>query len=310
MIMNRKLGIVLGMTVLTSILSGCSNTPAQPEKTAAKPKMVEEKEKEKTPYEVLESAVKKNEQWTSWSTHTTSHIKQADIYGGTDKVFEIDNDEYANYQNLDDGYYGAASWDVGDWGQFRIVYVKDKMYQLTGYSANAPAPMNGHIGFRAFELSKKALEANRQPISMNEAFKETDLFEATQTKEGDKTTIAFQLKDSKKFQDFLLSEDEDAQSKRTLDNGLEVNENDFTQYDFTYVVDKDGFVESYSYVMTEKYTEDKEGTYSSEVIFYNPDQVNWDVETIDAFFDQIPKDQDEGEFTTDLTFTATKPEGK
>lgn len=35
MIMNRKLGIVLGVTVLTSILGGCSNTSAQSEKNGS-----------------------------------------------------------------------------------------------------------------------------------------------------------------------------------------------------------------------------------------------------------------------------------
>lgn len=304
--MKGKFLIACGISALMSI-TGCSNASSGPKEEKSE-EITKQKDVEKTPYDVLEEAAKKSESWKSWGIHRVESIHQADIYGMSGKVFDLDLDEYTNVQIADNVCYQVSEWDEGDWQRFRIVYATNsEIIQASGYGTNAPSPLAGHISFTKYDSDKEIFKSSQKAISLNEAFNDPEIFESSLITEEEKTIVTFKLKDPQKYQDYLLKKNEDAESKITLENGLEINDNYYTQYDWTYEINQEGIIESYQYDITENFTEDMDSINTATITFYDMNTIEMDTVTIDSLIEQIPKDQEEGELTGDITYSVTRP---
>lgn len=294
--------LTIGMSMLMA-LTGCSSigseSAVQQKEEKAKEEKVEEVKKEKTNYEILEEACKKNDEWTTWGVRIVYKVKQPVLIEGEEKLVSTVYDGYSNDICESDICYSVTNWGNGESGSTAVTYnTPEEGYSITLWNSYEP-----RIGrFYKNGSSSERYAQKRKAVELESAYNEADIFESEIKKENEKTILNFCLKDSQKYQN-LLKQDNSSEDS----NASEDYKYLYTKFDATYVIGKEGYVESYSYDIVEKTAEDQENSVKIENTFYRPNDIVGDRAAIDALIQQIPKDQSEGQFTSDFKYTVELP---
>ncbi|TGY65653.1 hypothetical protein [Dubosiella muris] len=291
--MNKKTWLAVGMGLLLC-MTGCSNAEtSEPKKEMAKTeeKVVEEKEKEKTPYDVLQDAIKKDQEWESWSTHTTNNYQRPDFEqtNGGNPV-EGKNITYTNNLKTKDAFYQIMEevYEKYNYSSYQIQKATDEeSLEVMAHQGDG----NGLVGdmFIRNKLSNEKYEVESAPYSLDgDYFGEPELFDASQSQDGDNTIIKFTLKDGKKFQDYLVTKLR-YDPKQKLPDGSEIDCYLYSKYEMVYTIDKDGYLQSYQLDMTDKQTEDSESNYTIISTFYKENATEVNSKIIDEVVAQVPE---------------------
>lgn len=304
--MNKKVLLNIGIGLLVC-LTGCSNTPtAEPEKETAKTEeksdaKVEESQKEKTPYDVLQEAIKKDQEWTSWSSYTTNSFHRPDFekMNGGNPV-EGSYETYSNNLKTSDAFYQAQEEDYSGYAVYHIQKTTDQ--ESISVSVDRTGNGNEMVGshFIRNKSSKEKYEDLSSPYSLDgDYFGESDLFDSSQSQDGENTIIKFTLKDGKKFQDYLVT-NLHYEAKQELPDGTEIDSCLYSKYEIVFTLDKEGYLQSYQLDMIEKNSEDQESNYNISVKFYKENSTEVDSKVIDEVISQVPETGQYGQL--DVTF--------
>lgn len=304
--MNKKTLFNIGLGMLIC-LTGCSSSPvAESTKETAKTEEKtdskdEEKEKEKTPYDVLLDAITKDQEWSSWSSETinTYHRPDFEKSNGGNPV-EGSYESYVNSMKTKDAFYQIMEDDYADFTDYKIQKTTDQ----ESISVAAVRTGNGDEMLSNYFIrnksSKEKYKTESSPYALDgDFFEKTDLFDSTQSQDGDNTIVKFSLKDGKKFQDYLVT-NLHYEAKQQLPDGTEIESYLYSKYEMTFTIDKEGYLQSYHLDMIEKNTEDQESNYSISVKFYNENSTKVDSEVIDEVMSRVPETGVHGQL--DVTF--------
>lgn len=295
--MNKKTWLAVGMGLLLC-MTGCSNAEtSEPKKETAKTeeKVVEEKEKEKTPYDVLQDAIKKDQEWESWSAYTTTSYHRPDFeqMNGGNPV-EGNTTTYTNNLKTKDAFYEMREDNYGDYASYQMIKSTDEESLEVMAHQGTGNELIGEMFIRN-KLSKGKYEVESSPYSLDgDYFGELELFDTSQSQDGDNTIIKFTLKDGKKFQDYLVTKLK-YDPKQKLPDGSEIDCYLYSKYEMVYTIDKDGYLQSYQLDMTDKQTKDSESNYTIVSTFYKENATEVNSKVIDEVVAQVPETGQHGE---------------
>lgn len=309
--MRKYYKILFGISLLLS-LSGCTSSVSN--SVENKEVQTEEKEqadleaKEKSAYQLLEEAIKKNEEWTSWGVVIKKESRESDFFGYYDGVpIESKNTYYKNIVIKDNTYYSVEDGNDDLSTRFEILKMTDttKIF-ISGHYFENQSP-NAQFVYQKSDSSKEAFATACHPINSIPSFEDSELFNSTITQENGKTVLSFDLKDSEKFHDYLV-ETENDDGKTVLDNGVELDRFHFDTYSWSYTINEEGYIEAYQYELYQKYTDELESFYKADNQFFDIDSITLNTDVINQLIDALPKDKDEGGMQGDFSILAHKPE--
>ncbi len=297
--MNKKTWFAVGVGLLLC-MTGCSNAgTSEPKKETAKTeeKTIEEKEKEKTPYDVLQDSIKKDQDWESWSISITTSYHRPDFEQiNNGNPVEGKNITYTNNLKTKNAFYQIkeAIYEKTNYSYYHIEKdTEEECVKVIAHQGDG-SELVGDVFVRN-KFSKEKYEAQSAPYSLDgDYFGDSEIFDAEQSQDGDNTIIKFTLKDGQKFQDYLVNK-LGYDSKQKLPDGSEIDSCLYSKYEMVYTIDQDGYLQSYQLDMIEKQTEDSESNYTVISTFYKENVTEVNSKVIDEVVAQVPKTGQHGQ---------------